>query len=425
MNQFERYYKAIAYLEGLPNLALNGDYMSDHKHPGRYLKRMRYFLDLLGNPDKGFKYIHITGTAGKGTVTTMLHEILLASRKKVGSFTSPFVTTSIEKVRVGNEYISPNELADIVEHLKPLIDKVYLKGPYGRPSYFEIWLAIALLYFKKQKCEWVVLEVGAGGRYDATNVIKNPEVTAITNIDYDHTEIFGKTLKKIAFEKVGIIKKSSAFFTSEQRNSLTQFFRRTSEKVGASFNQIPKQENYMEYNKALARAISQSLGIKDAYIDQGIKNTRLQCRFETVQKKPLVVLDGAHNRSKIQSTVYNIQTLEYKKLHLIVGMADNKDHLTILKQIIPLADHVYATRFQTKERKTAHPKELAAKSRKYLKNKAVIEIFLDAEQALQKAVNISGPEDLVLVTGSFFLAGELRKNWFSEDSILKARKSFD
>jgi len=154
----------------------------------------------------------------------MIHEVLLVSGKKVGSFTSPFVVTSIEKVKVGELYISPEEFADIVEYLKPFIDEAYISGPYGRPSYFEIFFAIALVYFKQQKCEWVVLEVGLGGRYDATNIIERPIVTAITNIDYDHTEILGKTLKKIAFDKAGIIKTGAEFFTTEQNKSVLAVF---------------------------------------------------------------------------------------------------------------------------------------------------------------------------------------------------------
>ena len=154
MSKFERYYKAVSFLEGLNNLPLQGDYMIDKHHADIYLKRMRYFLELLGNPDRGHKFIHIAGTSGKGTVTNMIHEILLASGTKVGSFTSPFVATSIEKIKVGDKYISPDEFADIVDYIKPFIDMSYVNGPYGRPSYFEIFLAIALVYFKRQKCDW-------------------------------------------------------------------------------------------------------------------------------------------------------------------------------------------------------------------------------------------------------------------------------
>jgi dihydrofolate synthase / folylpolyglutamate synthase len=424
MSKFEKYYQAVSFLEGLNNLPLQGDYMIDKHHADVYLKRMRYFLELLGNPDKKMKFIHIAGTSGKGTVTNTIHEILHATGKKVGSFTSPFVTTSIEKIKVKDKYIAPDEFAAIVDCLKPFMDKAYLEGPYGRLSYFEIFLAMALIYFQRQKCEWVVLEVGLGGRYDATNVIERPVVTAITNIDYDHTELLGKTLKKIAYDKAGIIKQGSAVFTTEQRPTLLKIFNEICKEKHVSLNTLPRQNNYQEHNKELAVAITQYIGISDKYITQGIKGARLACRFETIQDKPIVVLDGAHNRSKIKTTIDNLKRLKFRKLYLIIGIADNKDPISILEQIIPEADHVFFTRFQNKDRQCAHPKELLVKSKRCLKTGAKSEIYLDAESALSCALRLANHTDLILVVGSFFLAGELRKRWYSEEMVLQRRKSF-
>lgn len=423
MNKFEKYYKAIDFLEGLSNLPLHGDYMIDKHHADIYIKRMRYFLNLLGNPDKNFKFIHIAGTSGKGTVTNMVHEILLASGKKVGSFTSPSVTTSIEKIKVKDKYISPDEFTDIVDYLKPFIDKSYINGPYGRVSYFEIFLAIALIYFKRQKCDWVILEVGLGGRYDATNVIKKPIITAITNIDYDHTELLGKTLKKIAYDKAGIIKRGSVFFTTEQRQSLLKIFNEICSEKNVPMHRLIKQNGYQKYNKELAAAITRHIEISDKNISEGIKNPRLMCRFEVVQSMPLVVLDGAHNRSKIKTTIGNLKKLKFKKLHLIIGIADKKDCTSILKQIISQSDFISFTRFQNKDRKCAHPKKLLAKSRQYFKKGTRSKIYLDPENALSDALSLAKSDDLILVTGSFFLVGGLRKHWHSENLILRRRKS--
>lgn len=423
MKKFERYHKAVDFLEGLSNLPLHGDYLVDTGHPEIYIKRMRYFLSLLGNPDRGLKYIHIAGTSGKGTVTTMLHEMIHVSGKKVGSFTSPSVTTSIEKIRVGNKYISPDEFADIVEYLKLFIDQSYLEGPYGRPSYFEIIFAIAIMYFKKKKCDWVVLEVGLGGRYDATNVIEKPLVTAITNIDFDHTEILGKTLRKIAFDKAGIIKQGSTCFTTEQRKPLLNIFTEICKEKHISLYKLPYQDSYQKYNEALATAIAQHIGLSQTAITQGIQNIWLPCRFEIIENNPTVVLDGAHNRSKIKTTVENLKKLSFKKLYVIIGIADNKDHASILQQIIPLADHVFFTRFQNVERKCAHPKELLEKSRRFLKKGIRPKVFLDPEQALSHAMRLAHADDLILVTGSFFLTGELRKRWYPEEWVLMRRKS--
>ncbi len=421
---FESYYKSVKYLESLSNLPIVGDYMIDRNHPEIYLKRMRYFLNLLGNPDKDFKFIHITGTSGKGSVTNMLHEILFASGKKVGSFTSPYVVTSIEKIKVQDKYISPDDFVDIVDYLKPFIDRSYLEGPYGRPSYFEIFLAIALLYFRRQKCEWVVLEVGLGGRYDATNVIEKPLIAAITNIDYDHTEVLGRTLEKIAYDKAGIIKPGSVFFTTEQRKQILQIFDSISREKNVQVHNLSFQNDYQEYNKELARAVAVHLKIEDKYIDKGLRKARLPCRFEIVQNNPTVILDGAHNRSKMGSTIYNLDKVKYNKLFLLISISDSKDHESILEQIIPKADHILFTRFQNPNRKCAHPKELFEKSKQYVKKSSEARMYLDPEAALADALKLAKSDDLVLITGSFFLAGELRKIWYPEDQILRQRKSF-
>ncbi len=422
MNNFKRYYEAVNFLEGLSNLPIEGDYMINGRNLGVYLKRMRYFLNMVGNPDRAFKFIHITGTSGKGSVTNMTHEILHAAGKNVGSFTSPFVTTSIEKIKVGEKYVDPDEFADIVDYLKLFIDKAYIECPYGRPSYFELFFAIALIYFKQKKCKWVVLEVGCGGRYDATNVIEKPVITAITNIDYDHTQLLGKTLKKIALDKAGIIKEGSMFFTSEHRPALVKIFADICRDKKVAMVGVPSYDNYHQANVALVTAITKRLGVDDVNIQKGIRTAHLQCRFETMQYNPRVILDGAHNRSKIRTTLENLRNIKFRKSYLIIGIAENKDSIAILEQIIPLADYVIVTRFQIKDRKCAQPKELLEKSKKYLKSGATMEIFLDSKMALSKVLEKSHKEDLILVAGSFFLAGELRKKWFSEEWILRRRK---
>lgn len=395
--------------------------MASGKKQDVYLKRMRYFLELVGNPDKDLSFIHVTGTAGKGSVTNMVHEVLYASGKRVGSFTSPSVTTSIEKIKVNNVLISPEELDDIVEYLKPYIDQAYREGLYGRPSYFEIFLAIAFIYFKKQKCELVVLEVGLGGRFDATNVIESPLVTAITNIDYDHTEILGNALTDIAYDKIGIVKKGSVFFTTERRKNLLRLFKEVCKKEKATFNAVVSVDDYKENNKALVIAVARHLGVGDAAVSAGIGASRLPCRFECMQDNPQVILDGAHNRAKIKSTLYNLMRMSYKKLHLVIGTADNKKTTDIIKQVVPLADSIYFTRFQHKDRKCTHPKILLQKSKVYIKKDSVVNMYLDSEQAMEQALKKADSNDVVLVVGSFFLAGELRKRWYPEEWILQNR----
>ncbi len=419
----DRYYKAIRYLEGLLNLPLEYDYLKNHSNPEVFLKRTRYFLDLIGSPDKGFKYVHISGTAGKGTVATMVAEMIVAGGFTTGLVTSPAVTSTIERVRVNDLYISPDEFADIVDYLKPFIDKAFEEGPFGRPSYFEMTLAIALLYFQKKRCEFVVLEVGMGGRFDYTNVISGKKVAAITNIDYDHVEIIGPTLEKIAYEKAGIIKKGCHFITTESRPELIKIFKDECAKVGAAGEFIEPRGDYQKDNRALAIAISTKLGLSSKVIERGITKAFLPCRFEVMQKRPLVVLDGAHNPVKMMSVVSNLRKLKYKRLITVIGFSGGKDFEGMLGQIIPLSDRVLFTRFQVPDRKVLSPIVARTVAEKYKKSGKAFEIFLDPFTALDKAIREARKDDLVLVTGSFYLAGELRTRWYLEEFILENRKS--
>jgi len=425
MENFDRFHKSVAYIDSLANLPLFAEYMKPGKqsHPEIYLKRMRYFLGLLGNPERGLKFVHITGTSGKGTVATMAHNSLVVSGKKVGLFTSPFVVCLIEKIQVGRQFISPEEFADLVEKIKPAIDFAYRSGKYGRPSHFEINFAVALLYFKQKKCEWAVLEVGCGGRYDATNIIPAPVLSAITCIDYDHTEILGKTLKKIAYDKAGIIKRGSKFFTTETRPELLSMFEKICQEKQANFRKIDPGVAG-DSNRALAEALGKALGLSEKSIEKGISETRLAARFEKVSSKPVIILDGAHNRSKISHTNLQLKKERYKKLFLVMALAENKDSQEIFKQIVPIADEVFFTRFASKDRKPAPPLRLFKDAGPYLKKGVRTGIFLDSHDAFAEARLRAGKDDCILVTGSFYLAGELRKLWYPEEKILKNRRSF-
>lgn len=425
----DRYRHAVGFIDGLANLPRSDDYMSGRSRPAIFLERTKAFLKLLGNPERGFKYVHITGTAGKGSVSAMVYESLMLSGKRVGAFTSPFVVAATEKIRASTPggddlFISPDEFADIVEELKPYIEKMQREHPHGRPSYFELYLAIAFMYFKRKKCEWVVLEVGAGGRYDATNVIKKPIVTAITSIDYDHTRLLGRTLKSIAGNKVGIAKKGSVLFTTERRPVILEQFAVECRKVGSEFHALPVSTDYRVNNATLARAIGKRIGLSDDAIEKGIMEAKLPCRFELVQENQRIVLDGAHNRAKVRSTIANLKEMPHRKLHLVLGFKGGKDSRTMTREIAPYADHLYATRFQLPGLTCTDPHQILEVAASVLKKGAKATVYLDSHDALQAARSAAAPGDLILVTGSFYLAGELRKEWYSEEWVLTNRKSF-
>ncbi|MFH0952459.1 MAG: Mur ligase family protein [Patescibacteria group bacterium] len=429
MKNFIKYQQAVEYLESLVNLRQQKDYLSDRSKPEIFIKRTKYFLKLLGNPEKGMKFIHVTGTAGKGTVATMVQEILQAADHKVGLFTSPFVTTTIEKIRVNDKYISPHQYSQLVEELKTYIDCAYRKSPYGGPSYFEIIFALALLYFKRQRCRWVILEAGMGGAYDATNIVARPEITAITNVGFDHMHLLGDTLDSIARDKAGIIKSGSHFFTTETRPFLRRLFINVCRKKKAHFHLVgckadkPAGSHHPQ-NIALAEAITRHLGIIKKVMNKGLANTHLPARWEVVQRRPMVILDGAHSQPKITAVVDNLRKMKRGKLILVFALAANKKARDILKQIVPLADTIYFTRFQTVHRKAYVPSELADIAKSYKKKGAKYYSYLDPNQALDQAMRQAKNSDLVLITGSFFLAGDLRKRWISEEKILSGLGSF-
>lgn len=417
--KYSKYYEAVKFLESLINLPAL-DY--SHKSGDRsfYLKRLNWFLKLLGNPQNGIKYIHVTGTAGKGSAVHYLHEILLAAGKKVGSYYSPHPTTDIERIRVNNLLIAPNELVKITEQLKPALSQAAAKSPYGIPSYFETFLALAFIYFKKQQCEYVILEAGLGGTYDATNVIVNPRACCITNIDYDHQEILGRTLKKIARDKAGIIKKGTAFFTAETRPALLAIFKEKCAKLKVPCLAIatPLGENP---NLLLAKNIAEYLKIPAVAITKGLKEKNLACRFEIMQERPKVIMDGSHNPSKLQFLTQKLNQLKGQKI-IIFGMAQDKNLAESLKKIIPLTDYLLITRFLMPYRKSADLKTIQMEALK-IKPSLKTKLFIDPWQALEYGLKTTTASDNLIITGSFFLAGLLRQRWINEETILKKRKS--
>lgn len=412
MKNFQSYFDAVSYLESLSSVSGIKQYAKDQK-PDYFIKKTRYFFNLLGNPQNDFQIIHITGTAGKGSTANYVQYLLNQNGLQAGLFTSPYATTSIEKIKVGDFFISPEEFVSIVNYLKPYIDKTYMECPYGPVSYFEIFFAIAILYFQRKKCKWIVLEVGLGGTYDATNIITAPKISVITNIDYDHTNILGKTLTKIAKDKAGIIKNNCIFITAEKRPHILKIFKSIAKK-----RNVKKFIKVSGRNEELAIAIAKEIGIKNVSLANAPK---LPCRLEIMREKPLVVLDGAHNPLKISYSLSKIKKLKINKILAIVAISADKDYLKIVKEVASVAHQVFFTRFLISERECAPPKELL-KIYKKIKPKGKGFVSLDPYIALDLALKTAKINDVVVVIGSFFLAGELRKYWHKEEDILQDRK---
>jgi dihydrofolate synthase/folylpolyglutamate synthase len=303
----------------------------------------------------------------------------------------------------------------LVDEIRPIVKKCY--QTYDAPSYFEMWLVLALKYFEKQKCDYVVLETGCGGRYDGTNAVAKTECSVITNIGLDHTHILGKTYEKIAYEKAGIIRSKGQVFTATDNPKALKVIQKVAEQQKATLDIYENQE---KPNEALARAVADYLEIKEAKIAEGIKAAKLPCRFEIVKQKPIIILDGAHNPDKIAYLAEKYKAkYENRKLHLICALGAYKDPKKTFKALMPFVKKAYCTRFTTPQRKVTPPLELVKAF-----DRKPTEMNLDPQNALRSALRQATQNDIILVTGSFFLCGELRNNWLSEDWQLENRKSF-
>lgn len=432
-NLFQTYQDNINFLESLINQP-NKNYLLNINDRKIFVIRLKKFLSLIGNPHHKLKFVHIAGTSGKGSTVTVLQELISNAGFKTGAYTSPYSTTAAEKIKINNKLIASQELHKILNNIiKPALDKYITKFPTEPISYFETWLAVALVYFSQQKCDWVILEAGLGGTHDASNVIPAPAISAITNIGLDHTEILGRTKEMIAKDKAGIIKKSSKFLTTEKNKKLINIFQKICKTRQAKFIKLKnlvadyKTNNYFatprqKDNLNLALNILDILNIRPKNIQTIIDNFKLPCRQEIMQTNPLVILDGAHNADKIKNLSNFIKQQDYKKLHLILGFAEDKKTKQALSKIVPLADSLYLTRFLVPMRKAANLRELYNNS-KAIKN-ININIFHDPKQALQLALSKANKQDLIVIAGSFYLAGELRKHWISEEKIIKNRNAW-
>lgn len=425
-NDFHPYYKAVKYLESIPIIS-KADYFTKKSGRSLFLKRFAYFLDLLDNPQDDLKFIHIAGSTGKGSVAYMVESILTQAKYNTGLYTSPHCTTTIERFKAGGKFISPNEFTKIVNDLKPKITQAAKHSPYGRPSYFEILTAIAFLYFKKQKCYYVVLETGLGGRYDSTNIIKQAEATIINLIDFDHVDILGQKLINIAKEKAAIIKpKTTVFTTSKNEKAVIKILRLACQKNKTKLKvvrppktkyRLPLLGDHQQDNAEIAAQVCAGLGVSLTNITAGLQKIKMPCRFEIIQTNPTIIIDCAHNESKMNSTIKILENLTYKKLYPIIALTKERDAKKIFKRLISKADKVFITNFTTDKRKKYLAKDLA----KDLQITNAI-ICTKPLTALTKARNLANNEDVILITGSIYLAGEIRNHFIKEKVILKNRQ---
>lgn len=431
---FTQYHNAVSALERIIHTEQKS-YMESKSAQDFFLLRTQHLFDQLGNPERGFKYIHVAGSSGKGSTSTMIYEILHAAGYDVGLYLTPYVTTPIENIHARGQLIHPNDFAHHVNALLQVVERIQKQSPDLAPSYSEVFFAVAIQYFQSIGCEWIVIETGCGGRFDKTNIIPMPRVVALTSIGLDHTEVLGKTLEEIAWQKAGIIKPGAGIFTSETKDTVLGVFDAEAKKTKSTVHRVTEDHalpdfetampgEHQQVNASLAQAVARHIGIQDEAILQGIGTARLPARVELMQQHPRVIVDGAHSEQKIRALVQAVRHMDpWNKLHLLFAAKENKNIHELLKPLVPLIDSAVMTSFVLPGFGSVRPADAAA-ALQDLKPGITCVIEEDAKRALDSVLQCAEPEDMVLITGSLYLAGELRQHWISEDDILRYRSIF-
>lgn len=406
------------------------------------LRRMDELLVRLGNPHLKSKTVHITGSKGKGSTAAMIASVLTASGYTTGLYTSPHLLIFNERMRVDDKLITDLEVVTLIDRLKPEVAAVNAKATYGKLTTFEIMTALGFLFFEYKKVDYQVIEVGLGGRLDATNVVK-PDVCIITSISLEHTEVLGNTLALIAVEKAGIIKPGCVTVISPQADEANKVIEKTCRDMGVklikvgsdvtwqplgfdsakqSFRikgrfdsyeySIPLLGQYQLENATTAVAALEGLSEKDPRINKktvaaGLSQVSWPGRLQVLNRHPLVVLDGAHNPYSAHKLREALERyFEFDKAILILGTSADKDMAGIISELSPMFDKVIATH-------SIHPRAaptaiLAAELRRQGIEPEETE---DISVALPMALDMAGEKDLICVTGSLFVvAGAIEQS---------------
>lgn len=418
------------------------------------LNAMRTLLQDLGNPQEQLPTVHVAGSKGKGSTATMIARIVEAAGFRVGLFTSPHVDRFEERFTVNGMAPSRKQVADLFDRLREVIRQRRLQNPEFAPTFFEMSTALGWMSFLEQKVDLAVMEVGLGGRLDSTNVCK-PSVTVITSISRDHTRLLGDTLSAIAREKAGIIKPGVPVVTHLTDAGAAQVTEEIARERGAphyrlghEFRHVPHEQTgivqtapacysfdfhglktdwtdlalsmpgeHQTRNAALAVAVSRLLAgqgwnIPEAAVRQGLKNACCPLRVEVLRRDPLLIVDAAHNPASIAALCETLKTVKAKRKIAIFGSSRDKETDVLLSLLNESMDELWLTRFTNNPRAVELP-ELQRLAEKLLTRP--FQLFPTIREALSAVQAEASPEDLICVTGSFFLAAEAKAILLKQD----------
>src|SRR4030042_1707284 len=392
----------------------------------------------MGDPQRAARTIHIAGTKGKGSVAAMTAQVLSSSGYKTGRYTSPHLHNLRERITIDGSLISEAAFAAAMAEAKPFIESMKHDTSFRQLTYFEALTALAFAYFQKKRVDFQVLEVGLGGRLDATNVVARPAVCIITSISLDHTQILGKTLEEIAREKAGIIKSGCWVVISPQPEEaasvITAACREKEAKVvqvgkdvtwhrtGGDLHRqsllisgrtnkyqvdIPLLGDFQLENATTAVAAaeiltSEGFTISPADIARGLAQVKWPGRFQILQQQPTVLVDGAHNVASMRRLVSNIRAyFPQKRIFLVFGTSCDKDISGIIDELVALSPHVILT--QSSHSRAAPVPTLVAE---FTKRGINPEIRNNVTEAISRALSLADGTDIVCIAGSLFIAAE-------------------
>jgi len=429
-HQAEEYLNSFTNYEQLPGIS--------YAQPGYSLRHVEELLNRMGNPQLAARTIHIAGTKGKGSVAAMIAQVLSSSGYKTGLYTSPHFHTLRERITIDGNLISEAEFAATMAEVKPFIESMKKDTTFRQLTYFEALTALAFAYFQKKHVDFQVLEVGLGGRLDATNVVANPAVCVITSISLDHTQILGDSLEEIAREKAGIIKHGCWAVISPQPKEAASVITGICRQKKAKVVQVSKDVHWHKTGGDLSHQSLLIMGTKSRYqvsipllgdfqlenaatavaaleilssegfaisadnIAQGLAQVKWPGRFQILQQQPTVLIDGAHNVASMRRLVSNIKAyFPDKRISLVFGTSCDKDIPGIISELVSLSPQVIVT--QSSHSRAAPPSTLVAE---FAKRSIEPEIRETVTEAISRALSLADKTDIICITGSLFIVAE-------------------
>lgn len=434
----QSYQEAVDWITGLIPFGIR---------PG--LERIEKLMELLENPHRRLKFIHIAGTNGKGSTCAYLTSVLLRSGYDVGTFTSPYITKFTNRFQYNGADIEEETLLKLANELKPHVEAL-AETELGSPTMFEVSTALAVLFYAKVTYpDYVVWETGLGGRLDVTNIV-HPVVSVITNIGHDHMDRLGDTIAAVASEKAGIIKAGIPVVSAVSQPEAVEVIKRVAAEkqstlylLGEQFHEtvlsVREDEQTFRFdnlfrsiepltitlNGAHQRANAavavmtlevlrqyNALVVEDDVLAEGLRAAAWPGRLEMVSKQPRILIDGAHNPEGAESLADAlVNTYKYDRLHLMMGMLENKNHQDVLKHILPIVDTLIVTEPDFRMKKEARAlADLALEMQQQQPDKYRFELIVEQnwQTALQKLQQLTGETDLGVVTGTLYLIADVR-----------------